>query len=118
LAIAAHETAARGGGAGDVADLGGRGGTGVLPPPAPSAGLPAPGPMTGGREGLRPGGPAGGGVRSVVLGIPTVSRPKGVNYLDQTLRAALTQIDKEVRESDSVALWFFFLAGHKCANLD
>lgn len=38
------------------------------------------------------------GVRtSVVLGIPTVPRPKGVNYLEQTLQAVLAQVEQEVR---------------------
>lgn len=34
---------------------------------------------------------------SVVLGIPTVPRPKGVNYLEQTLQAVLAQVDEQVR---------------------
>lgn len=36
------------------------------------------------------------GMPSVLLGIPTVPRPKGMNYLEQTLQAILAQVDKEV----------------------
>ncbi|CAM9349370.1 unnamed protein product [Ectocarpus sp. 12 AP-2014] len=32
---------------------------------------------------------------SVVLGVPTVPRPKGVNYLEQTLQAVLAQVDQQ-----------------------
>lgn len=37
---------------------------------------------------------------SVVLGVPTVPRPKGVNYLEQTLQAVLAQVDQQVRMDD------------------
>lgn len=38
------------------------------------------------------------GSRSVILGIPTVPRPQGVNYLEQTLQAVLaqTEVEKQV----------------------
>lgn len=36
------------------------------------------------------------GMSSVLLGIPTVPRPKGINYLEQTLQAILAQVDNEV----------------------
>lgn len=34
---------------------------------------------------------------SVLLGIPTVPRPKGVNYLKETLHAVLSQVELSVR---------------------
>ena len=43
---------------------------------------------------------AGGvaGAKSVILGIPTVPRPQGVNYLEQTLHAVLAQVQQEVSD--------------------
>lgn len=66
--------------------------------------VPAPAPRGWRGEGLEAGEGAGASdapkltSRSVVLGIPTVPRPQGVNYLEQTLQAVLAQVDQEVSD--------------------
>lgn len=66
---------------------------GVAPVPAPAP--PGWGGSVPGAGAAAAGAAAGGAAKakSVVLGIPTVPRPQGVNYLDQTLQALLAQVE-------------------------
>lgn len=42
---------------------------------------------------------------SVILGIPTVPRPRGVSYLEETLDAVLSQVGREVSGAEWVGGW-------------
>ena len=58
---------------------------------------------------------------SVLLGIPTVPRPKGVDYLEQTLQAVLSQCQAQSQQAaEEVRNEFssFLLLSNACTDTD